>query len=1046
MLNHGTTLFAAVLAGVLDLTGVAYAQAPAATVQGTAIDESAAVIPGVRVTVVNLDTGLQRSRTCDENGTFVVSLLPPGRYQVTAEHDGFVPTTVRDLVLNVGDAIDLKLSMKVAGLEASVIVSAPQSHVSRSPAVGTVIDRQFVANLPLNGRSFQSLITITPGVVLTPASSTSPGQFSVNGQRPNANYFTVDGVSANVAVQSGTAIGVAGAGAAPAVSAQGGTNSLVSVDALQEFKIETSTYAPEFGRTPGGQVSMVTRAGSNEYHGSLFEYFRDDGLDAADYFVKRQNLAKPAERQHSFGGVFGGPIQRGRTFVFASYEGLRLDQPRSAVTEVPSLASRLAASDVLRPYFDSFPVPNGPETARGLARFSASYSDPSTLDATGVRIDRRFGDALNAFARYNHAPSEGESRLGSFGILGLNSTGVLQNKLQTLTAGTTWIVNAAISNDFRVNWSRNLGRNFQFLDTFGGAIVLPAATLHPSYAPMPSGFQFNLSGTNAAIGEGSNASNVQRQLNVVNGLVIARARHQIKIGFDYRRLFPIYSPTKYAQSYGFAGATGALAGTATSVSVNAFSSANQFPYVTNLSVYAQDAWAVNPALTLAYGVRWEVNPPPALRGSTDAITLTTADPATMAVASPGTPMYRTTYNNIAPRIGGSFRLREAPGGELIVRAGWGVFYDLGSTATIDNLSNSFPFIARRPLTNAAFPVDPSLLTPGTITPGAVIDAAILADPDLKLPYTHQWNVAVEQAFGSSTTASVSYVGARGHRLLRFERLQNPNPRFGLISLGTNEGRSEYQALQIKVARRLSAGLQALASYTLASSMDNMSSDIIPSVPSYRFAPDGDWGPSDFDVRHTFGAGVTYAIPAVGSSRVSRIITGDWSVDAVITARSAPPVNVVMGTTVFGVSNALRPDLVPNTPLYVDDAAVPGGRQFNRAAFVAPPLEANGNPLRQGTLGRNVLRGFGMSQVDLALRRDLPIRGSVRAQLRVEAFNLFNQVSFAMPTNALSSGLFGQATRTLASSLGAGGVVGGGLNPLYQVGAPRSIQLAVRLQF
>ena len=308
--------------------------------------------------------------------------------------------------MNVGDAVDVKLVMKVAGIDTSVVVDAPAAHVSSSPAVGTVIDRQFVENLPLNGRSFQSLITITPGVVLTPASSTSPGQFSVNGQRPNANYFTVDGVSANVAVQSGTALGVSGAGAAPAVSAQGGTNSLVSVDALQEFKIETSTYAAEFGRTPGAQVSMVTRSGSNAYHGSLFEYFRDDALDAADYFVKRQNLAKPKERQHSFGGVFGGPIQRNRAFVFVSYEGLRLDQPRSAVTEVPSQGSRLAASAALRPYFDAFPIPNGPDTARGLAQFSASYSDPSTLDATSIRFDATLGRRLSTFARYNHAPSD----------------------------------------------------------------------------------------------------------------------------------------------------------------------------------------------------------------------------------------------------------------------------------------------------------------------------------------------------------------------------------------------------------------------------------------------------------------------------------------------------------------------------------------------------------------------------------------------------------------------------------------------------------------
>jgi hypothetical protein len=251
---------------------------------------------------------------------------------------------------------------------------------------------------------------------------------------------------------------------------------------------------------------------------------------------------------------------------------------------------------------------------------------------------------------------------------------------------------------------------------------------------------------------------------------------------------------------------------------------------------------------------------------------------------------------------------------------------------------------------------------------------------------------------------------------------------------------------VKFARRLSGGLQVLAAYTLARSMDNVSSDVVPAPPSFRVDPESDWGPSDFDVRHTLGAGVTYAIPTRGSAAVWGAISRGWSVDAVLTARSALPVNVVTGITAFGISNALRPDLVPSTLLYIDDATVPGGWRFNRLAFAAPPLDASGNPLRQGTLGRNALRGFGMSQIDLAVRRDIRLHGALSAQLRVEAFNLFNQVSFGVPANALSSGLFGQATRTLATSLGAGGVAGGGLNPLYQVGGPRSIQLAMRISF
>ena len=448
-------------------------------------------------------------------------------------------------------------------------------------------------------------------MVLTPASSTSPGQFSVNGQRPNTNYFTVDGVSANVAVQSGTALGVSGAGAAPAVSAQGGTNSLVSVDALQEFKIETSTYAPEFGRTPGAQVSMVTRSGSNEYHGSLFEYFRDDALDAADYFVKRQNLAKPEERQHAFGGVFGGPIQRGRTFVFVSYEGLRLDQPRSAVTEVPSLASRLAASDALRPYFDAFPSRT---VRRRLAAWRGSRRAIRIRRHSMRRafaIDRTIRRRAQRCSRVTTMHlQKGRAGWAASASSGLNSIGVLHNKLQTLTAGTTWIVNPTISNDLRVNWSRNLGENFQFLDTFGGAVVLPAAILHPSYTPMPSGFQLNLSGTNAAIGNGLNSSNVQRQFNIVNALLIARARAPDQDGIRLpaasfrstaRRSTCSRTVCRSSRSVGRDGDIGqrqcVLVG-------------ERFPLGDQRVGLCAGYLGRNPALTLAYGVRWEVNPPP----------------------------------------------------------------------------------------------------------------------------------------------------------------------------------------------------------------------------------------------------------------------------------------------------------------------------------------------------------------------------------------------------------------------------------------------------
>jgi hypothetical protein len=717
------------------------------------------------------------------------------------------------------------------------------------------------------------------------------------------------------------------------------------------------------------------------------------------------------------------------------------------------MASRTAASsapgplsNALKPIFAAFPLPNGPDFSNGLAQYSASYSDPSTLNATSIRVDRVIGTKLTIFGRYNYAPSDASSRLGSFAIAGVNTIGVLQNNMQTLTAGATWVVNPKLSDELRVNWSRNVGKNFQMIDNFGGAVVLPIATLHPAFAPPENSYQVYLSAAGALFADGPNAANIERQVNIVDSVLLTKDRHQLKFGIDYRRLFPRYDPLKYVQAFTFSGAAGALAGVASSLSVNAPSGSDGFPHATNFSAFAQDTWLATSRLTLTYGVRWELNPPPGLSGTTAALSLTTADPATIALAAPGTPMYSTTLNNFAPRFGGAYRMHNAPGREMVLRGGAGVFFDLGNDTVMDNFT-SFPFSARRSLSNVPFPVDPSLLAPPTIAPGAPADFLTVPDPDLKLPYTAEWNVAIEQALGISSALSVSYLGALGQRLLREERPLNPSPQIINLTLVTNHGHSRYDALQVKYDRRLSKGLQALASYTFSHSMDNVSNDTIPALPAVRVDPELDWGPSDFDVRHTLSGALTYALPAPPHESVWRAILSRWSVDSVFAARSALPVNVVTGTTAFGVSNVLRPDVVPGVPFYMDNPADPGGRVFNKAAFISPPLDSMRNPLRQGTLGRNALRGFAMSQVDFAVRRDFPLRSDVSLQLRAEAFNLFNQVNFGLPTNTLGSGsLFGQPTQTLASSLGAGGVAGGGFSPLYQVGGPRSFRLAVRLQF
>src|SRR6266540_2251032 len=399
------------------LTG--YAQSTSATLSGTVTDAQGALVPGARVTVTNASTGLKREATTSGSGTFTIPLLPPSTYTVLVENQGFTPAEIRDVVLNVNDNVSLNIELKVGSVGATVDVKSDAPLINESPAVGTVVDRQFVGNLPLNGRSFQSLITLTPGTVLTKTNLNDQGQFSVNGQRSNANYFTIDGVGANIGVVAAVPQGQSAPGSLPGLSSSGGTNNLVSIDALQEFKVLTSTYAPEFGRTPGAQVSIITRPGTNKFSGTVFEYFRNEALDANDWFNNAKSLAKPALRQNNFGGVLGGPLYlprfgeggpsftsgKDRTFFFFSYEGLRLRLPNTTTTPVPTLAARQSAVPAIRPFFDAFPIPNGRDFGNGTAEFIGSFSNPSSLDATSIRIDHYLGGKLALFGRYNYAPS-----------------------------------------------------------------------------------------------------------------------------------------------------------------------------------------------------------------------------------------------------------------------------------------------------------------------------------------------------------------------------------------------------------------------------------------------------------------------------------------------------------------------------------------------------------------------------------------------------------------------------------------------------------------
>jgi hypothetical protein len=1055
---------------LLAFAELATSQTETGTVSGLVTDSSGAVVAGAEIELQSVDRGSVERTPSNSTGIYFFPSVQPGRYQITVRKDGFKQLDFLGLIVNVQAHIEQNFRLQLGSVSESITVegSAPLID-TQSASVSTVVDRQFAENLPMNGRSFQSLIELTPGIVLTQSTQLDPGQFSVDGQRPVANYWMVDGVSANIGVGTGSygVIGYGLGGGLPSFSIVGGTNSLVSVDAMQEFRIQSSTYAPEFGRTPGGQISIVTRSGTNQWHGTVFDYLRNGALDANDWFADSASLPKPQERQNDFGGTFSGPVIKDKTFFFFSYEGLRLSAPQVALTAVPDLNSRTSSIPAMQPFLNAYPLPNGPEildgsgNPTGTAEFNASFSNPASLDAYSIRLDHKLNDKFSLFGRYDYSPSSQVSRGGSESALSLIVPS--QIKTQTATAGGTWIISPTVQDDIRFNYSWvHAVSDFQ-LDNFGGAVPLASLPFPPS-VPQNSGlFDFYLFPTpQRFIGEGPWQDTTQRQINIVDGVSMQHGSHNVKVGADYRRLAPLYSLVDYSQGASFDTMQQAETGQAPFTFVS--SSRGATFLFRNLGLFAQDTWRITPRLTATYGLRWDFDftPKTTTGPSLGAVTeLNVNDLSQLSLAPAGSSAYGTRHGNIAPRIGIAYQILKRQDWSTVLRGGFGVFYDLASDEVGNGLTY-YPFQEYSYPGPAAFPLDPSLAVPPVISPPSASNPAeaYFFDPHLKSPYTLQWSVGFEQSLGREQSITATYVGSGGRHLIQSGFAIDPNPDYTFVWFVTNAATSEYNALQLQFQRHLSHGLQALMSYTWSHSIDDASSGsggngdgnaLILNYPERAS--------SDFDIRQEFSAGLTYIVPMPKTNQFSKAILAGWSVQNMVQVRTAPPVDLSDGNFYqVGISNGLiRPDLVPGIPLYLYGSQYPGGKIFNNTPneggpgclgpFCPPPVGADGNPLRQGDIGRNALRGFGAAQWDFAVHREFPIHESVRLQFRAELFNVLNHPNFAPPVGDISQPTdFGRSIQMLGQALGGQNPGGGGFSPLYQIGGPRSIQLALKLFF
>jgi hypothetical protein len=1013
------------------------------------------------VEVTNVDTSVSAHQTSNSDGLYVMAGLKPGRYRVTVSKEGFRRIDLVDLVLNVQDVLSRNFQLQLGPVSSSITVTADAANVNTTDAtVSTVIDREFVESLPLNGRSFNTLLQLTPGVVIAPISiGTEHGQFSIAGQRPDANSFSVDGVSANFGAASTALTGQSGTGTAQAFSALGGTSSLVSVDALQEFRIETSSFAPEFGQSPGGQVILTTRSGTNEFHGAVFDYFRNTVMDANNWFNNSAipQVPKAPEHHNDFGGVFGGPIWKDKTFFFASYEGARLDLPSTLQSTVPYFGATVpgcSPSSAVAPFLEAYPKPNGPvSSATCTGQFTGSFADKASLDAGSLRIDHTFSGRFSVFGRYNNAPSQIAKRTDS-----LSEVDTTITNTQTVTIGVNMALSSRLFNALRGNYSTQRAGLSYALDSLGGAVPPNPSLL---FGPLPPGqtlaFFLPLDGTDDYF-VGTDANNRTKQLNLVDDLSFTLGTHQLKFGGNYRVIVLDNIPFNHAFDY-VANGVEDLISTGQLLEFEAETFHPSRIRSQSTSLYAQDSWKASRRLALTYGVRWELSPAPKGLGSTTlASWLNVNNPSAITLAPAGTSLWRTTYGNFAPRFGIAYSLDQA--GSMILRAGAGVFYDLGVGASAD-LAGDFPNSAVAYYFNQPMPVPNvgSLVPAISAMPPYPSSQIAGFDPNLKLPRSYQWNVALEKSIGGRQIVSATYVGQAGRDLLRQEGFYQPNANFpGAFQLTGNYARSNYNAFQLQYRRPLSARVQALLNYTYSHSLDNASNDVIAGLSNTVISAANDHASSDFDVRHSFSGALTFAVPSVGKSGALALLTRDWSLDTVIVARTGFPVNPLVSAPSSLGATYIRPDLVSGQPFYLYGAlceqvfgpvseggngtlqegqACPGGKGLNPAAFdAATPKAAK----RQGTLGRNAVPGFGLTQVDLSIGRKFAITERLNLRFGADAFNLFNHPNFTNPVGYLSGSRSGLLSRsTLNTGLG-------GLNSLFQQGGPRSLQLSLRLAF
>jgi Carboxypeptidase regulatory-like domain/TonB dependent receptor len=1053
---------------LLLMVSSAIAQEANARISGLITDPSKAVITEVNVVAINVDTNVRFPAKTNGSGVYVLPALPIGDYRVEVEHVGFKSIVEPGIILHVQDALELNFEMALGSASETVTVNGSGVNVDTTDGtVSTVIDRDLIENMPLNGKDMTTLFELSPGTILNSGGTPGGGGgFSVDGQRPTSNYLTIDGVSGNTYMPTEVSLGNI-TGASIAVSASGGTNGILPIDAIEEYRMDTSTYTAENGRTPGGQIQVRTRSGTNQFHGTLFENFRNQVLDATDWFVKYDGLKQSPLRMNDFGGTLGGPVLKNKVFFFVAHDSLLLNQPNTVShVPVPSQSTVQSAYSAFQPWLGIFPNGNGGADPSDPAFNFFNASEPYEIrdHTTSLRADAQLPRSIHAFFRANIAPSSDYQ----FSYNGME----YQENIYTYTGGVTVPLGSHIVNDLTLNESQTHSSS-SYLDlSIGGNNPNALSGNFPTGVMKTSttDFCYSIYDSSFAVDQeactGPSTLNQLNQWNLVDKLSWVKGKHSLSFGGD---LLLKAASVKEETDYYYVGTyvTDLTAGNV-SYALRYHFNAQPITSIRNLSLYANDDWRITPTLRLNAGLRWEYNPAPSVGPlGVLAIEGSSLNPATIQAAVTTAPLYNTAYDNLAPRLGFAWTAPAIRRMQTVVRGGAGIYFDTGQAGAASEASRiAYPYLSQgsigtsTPYQSISFPNIP--LTPAAGFPTRYI---YLVDPSLATPRTYDWSLTIEQQYGTDTKVSLSYIGNDGEELAGIHQYANiPNAQgaypvntnflsaYGDLEIFGSYTHSNYQAFQSQATVRVGSQVNAVASYTFAHAEDN-GATVFSTVGALAPNPMAN---SANDMRHIFAAAVSYAPKFAMSNRFMRAITDGWGFDTIARLQTATPFTVIVSDPQPNSFSA-NADAVVGVPTvlheHVDSfgKVVPGNKLLNWAAFTAPP-SSNGTPLRQGDSPTNGYRLFGLTQWDLAASRSWPVREGVGLTFRIDAFNLLNIANFAPPSNSWSTSnqsTFGRALNTYSGGYGGSAAAAGQQGQqlaVFQNGGPREVELSMKLKF